>query len=302
MLPSLRQLEYVVAVARERNFQRAADSCFVTQPGLSAQIAALEDLLGTRLFERSRRGVLLTQAGEVAVAAATRVLAQSHDLVEAVKAVSAPLTGTLRLGVIPTIAPYLLPKVLPSLRRNYPELRFWLREAQTSVCLDQLRSGELDLVLLALEVELDGFEVLPLLDDNFLVAMAANDALAKKRVIDDADLNGREVLLLEDGHCLRQQAMSVCSRLGATEQGDFRAGGLATLLEMVAGGAGLTLLPEMAVAMEAERRPNLIVRRFRRPEPLRQVGLVWRKESAREDEFRGLGRALKKAAGGRSVG
>jgi LysR family hydrogen peroxide-inducible transcriptional activator len=293
---TLRQLEYVVAVDEHRNFQRAADSCFVSQPGLSAQVAQLEGMLGARLFERGRSGVLVTDAGVVAVAGARRVLTEARDLADAVRAVSAPLTGTLKLGVIPTIAPYLLPNVLPSLKKEFPGLRFLLRESQTSVCLEQLKNGELDVVLLALEVDLEGFEVMPLLEDRFLVAMAVDDPLTKKKRVGDSDLENREVLLLEDGHCLRDQALSVCTRMGASEFGDFRAGGLNTLLEMVGQGLGVTLLPQMAVAQEAERRKGVEVRRFRGREPFRTIGLVWRRESARAEEFHELGRALKKAA------
>jgi LysR family hydrogen peroxide-inducible transcriptional activator len=290
--PTLRQLEYAVAVAERRSFHAAADDCFVSQPGLSAQIQQLESVLGTRLFERDRRKVLLTTAGEAVIPRARDVLTRVDDLLDAARAVAAPLSGPLRLGVIPTVAPYLLPTVMPAVRRRYPDLRLLLREEQTPRLLQMLAAGELDVLLLALEADLGAVRQLPLFQDPFVVALPQNHPLAKRKTLSQSDMRGRSVLLLEDGHCLRDQAMEVCNAAGATEFGDFRASSLSTLTQMVAAGIGLTLLPALALDVETRRAKRLQIRRFKPPAPRRTIGLAWRPTSARSDEFELLGASL----------
>jgi LysR family hydrogen peroxide-inducible transcriptional activator len=282
--PTLRQLEYLVAIADLGSFHRAARACGVSQPGLSAQIRQLESLLDLRLLERDRRRVLLTPAGVEMVRRARVVLGEARGLVETASALQRPLCGTLRLGVIPTVAPYLLPRSLPRVRRRYPELRLRLREAQTGDLVAALARGELDVLLLALEAPLGDLATRPLFRDPFHVALPANHRLASRRRLRETDLAGEPVLLLDDGHCLRAQALAVCREGGAEEQSDFRATSLGTLIEMVCGGTGVTLLPELALEREA-RRPGLVVRPFAKPQPHRTIGLAWRPSSGRGAEF-----------------
>jgi len=294
MQPTLRQLEYLVAVADRGSFHAAARACHVSQPGLSAQIQQLEAQLELQLFERNRRRVLLTLAGEEIVRRAREVLASVGQLVEAARVASAPMTGRLRLGVIPTIAPYLLPRVLPRVRARYPDLHFELHEGQTADLLERLRRGELDLLLLALEAPLGNVETLALFRDPFLVAMPASHRLAARKRLSEADLGDDEVLLLEDGHCLRDQALAFCNQAGVEEAADFRATSLPTLVQMVAGGSGVTLLPTLAAPVEGKAE-NLALVSFREPAPYRTIGLAWRPTSSRGGEYRQLGELMKQA-------
>jgi LysR family hydrogen peroxide-inducible transcriptional activator len=291
-LPTLRQLEYVVAVADEKNFGAAAGSCHVSQPGLSAQVREVEELLGVRLFERDRRGVLVTPVGEEVIARARQLLSSARELVETARSRTRPLSGSLRLGVIPTIAPYWLPGALPSVRRSYPDLRLLLREEKTGVLVELVERGKIDVALLAIDVPLGDVETAFLFDDPFLVAMPAGHPLAARKAVAESDLDGERVLLLEDGHCLRDQALAVCSRAGADENADFRATSLATLVQMVAGGDGVTLLPAMAEAAMAGPGSHLVTRPFRAPAPSRRIGLAWRRGSSRGAEMRLLAEAL----------
>jgi len=294
MQPTLRQLEYLVAVADRGSFHAAARACHVSQPGLSAQIQQLEAQLELQLFERNRRRVLLTLGGEEIVRRAREVLASVGQLVEAARVASAPMTGRLRLGVIPTIAPYLLPRVLPRVRARYPDLHFELHEGQTADLLERLRRGELDLLLLALEAPLGNVETLALFRDPFLVAMPASHRLAARKRLSEADLGDDEVLLLEDGHCLRDQALAFCNQAGVEEAADFRATSLPTLVQMVAGGSGVTLLPTLAAPVEGKAE-NLALVSFREPAPYRTIGLAWRPTSSRGGEYRQLGELMKQA-------
>lgn len=294
MRPSLRQLEYALAVAEHLNFREAAKVCHVTQPALSAQVAQLEANLGVQLFERDRRKVIVTPVGAQILERARRILNQVDDLMESARVLQRPLVGTLRLGVIPTIAPYLLPRIIPAIQRSYPELRLWLREDPTELLVRGLNQGRLDLLLLALEAELGEVETLPLLHDEFLVAVSPVHPLAKRKEVRQEELRGEEVLLLDDGHCLRDQALEVCEQAGAYELGDFRASSLHTLAQMTAGGIGITLLPAIAVDTET-RVENLLVRPFVRPAPARTIGLAWRRTSSREEEFRALAQLIQRA-------
>jgi LysR family hydrogen peroxide-inducible transcriptional activator len=296
--PTLRQLQYIVAVADERHFGRAAEACFVTQPALSAQVRQLESLLEVQIFERNSRRVLVTPAGETLVERARRILMEVEELVEAARVAQQPLSGTLRIGVIPTVSPYLLPRALPKLRRKHRELRPLLREDHTARIVAELEAGRLDVLLLALEAELGNAQTLPLFRDDFLAVMPTNHPLARKRSLRLEDLDGQQVLLLEDGHCLRDQALAVCSAQGASELGDFRATSLSTLTQMVSSGGAMTLLPELALAVETRGRRDLAVRPFRSPAPYRTIGLAWRPSSPKEDEFRTLGESF--AARGKS--
>jgi LysR family hydrogen peroxide-inducible transcriptional activator len=280
---TLRQLEYVVAVADHRSFRRAAEACGVSQPGLSAQIAQLEHTLGVQIFERDRRKVLVTATGTEIVVWARATLDAAAHVVAAARTAAQPLSGTLRLGVIPTIAPYLLPLVLPAVHAAYPQLRLILREEQTAVLLGQLDAGRLDAGILALPVPGD-LAALQLYREDFVLAAPPAHKLARRVRLREDDLDGQDVLLLEDGHCLRDQALAVCSHAGSREVAELRATSLPTLVQMVAAGQGITLLPEMAAVVLAGRGSGVVSARFV-PSPGRDVGLVWRMSSARGREL-----------------
>jgi len=294
---SVRQLEAIVAVADQRHFGRAARACAISQPALSSQIQLAEETLGTRVFERSRRGVIVTRAGEAVVARAREALV-ALDAVTASARERGPLTGPLHLGVIPTVAPYFLPPWLSEVRKAHPDLRVFLHEDQTARIVERLRRGELDLLLLALPIEGPDLVSLPLLDEPFLLAVPAGHRLASggRRRIGERELEKEVVLLLEDGHCLRDQALSVCRFAGAQESQEVRASSLATLIQMVANGLGVTLLPESAATSEVRPSDGIVLRRFRDPEPTRTVGLVWRRASDRGDAFATLGEELRAAS------
>lgn len=293
--PTVRQLEYLVAVARSLNFRQAAKRSNVSQPALSAQIARLEQALGVTLFERDKKRVLLTPVGRELFTRAERLLAGLDDIVEAARAHGAPMAGPLRFGVIPTIAPYLMPKALKVLRERFPDLELFFKEEQTARLLDALNDGKLDVLLLALEAELGDVETCPVVRDPFLFAARSDHPLAKRRTIHEHDLEGERVLLLEDGHCLKEQAWSICQEHGAKDMVDFRATSLSTLAQMVSTGVGVTLLPALAVPTETQL-PGLVVRPFLKPVPFRTLGLAFRKTSPRKELFLDLAKAFAKIA------
>jgi LysR family hydrogen peroxide-inducible transcriptional activator len=287
--PSVRQLEYAVALADALHFGRAARACAISQPALSAQIRALEELLGLRLFERSRRGVRTTRAGAAAIDRAREVLRGLDELVHSARASGEPFCGPLHLGVIPTVAPYLLPRWLPRVRAAWPRLRLFLHEDRTARLVVALVEGRLDLLLLALPLAREDLETLPIFDEPFALATPRGHPLARSRApVRESELAREPVLLLEDGHCLRDQALAVCEQAGAREAEGVRAASLSTLVQMVAGGLGVTLLPSSSLATEARGRA-VAVRPFRAPAPSRTIGLAWRRSSPRGGEFHQLG-------------
>lgn len=275
---TLRQLQYVVAVAETRNFRRAAERCRVAQPSLSAQLSQLEEALGVRLFERTSRGVLVTAAGEEIVSRARKLIVDGDDLVSAARRLGDPLAGTLRVGVIPTISPYLLPAIVPALRKKHPRLNLVWTEDRTASLVAALDSGSIDAALLALVPETDDLDSEVIARDAFVLATPREHPLARSaRRARQADLSGVPVLLLDDGHCFRDQSLAYCGPAGALELG-FRATSLPTLAQMVASGAGVTLLPQLAVASEV-RGAQLVIREFADPQPHRTIALVWRPSS-----------------------
>ncbi|MDI1480481.1 LysR substrate-binding domain-containing protein [Polyangium sp. y55x31] len=291
---TLRQLQYVVAVADRKSFRKAADDCHVSQPSLSAQIQQAEEALGICLFERDRRTVTLTAAGAEIVARARALLVAADDLVDTARRFGDPFAGTLRLGVIPTIGPYLLPEIAPVLRERYPKLTFVWTEEKTSTLVQMLGQGALDGAIVALEADIGDRPHVVLGKDPFVFAAAPGHPLAgTRRPLKPEELEGECVLLLDDGHCFRDQALSFCSRAGAEEAG-FRATSLATLTQMVAGGAGVTLLPSLAVPLE-NRRDALRIRPFAPRGPARTLALVWRRGSALESTLRPVGETLRSA-------
>ncbi len=291
---TIRQLEYLVALADTENFGRAAEQCFVTQPALSAQIAQLEKTLDIELIERGRKATL-TPAGEVAVARARDLLADLRRLRDETTTFQGPLVGRIRLGALPTIAPFLLPRAMPSLRRDYPRLRIDLREAPARDLVPALHSGDLDVLLLALGDDFGVIEELEVLEDPFLLLTPADHPLAKKRGIAQADLIGQPLLLLEDGHGLHAQVLEACALRSGPDANDFRASSLQTLVGMVAGGLGVTLLPELAAEAAVREGADLVLTRFETPEPKRQIGLIWRRGAIRSRDFRLLGQSLRKS-------
>lgn len=293
---SIRQLECLVAVADHGNFRRAAGSLRISQPALSAQVQGVEALLGVQVFERDRRAVLITPAGEEIVARAREALVSVDAVADAARRRGEPLVGPLRLGVIPTIAPYWLPTLLPPVRARFPRLELILREDQTDRLLAQLVAGSLDAALLAIPVPGD-FTTAEVAHEAFVVAAPRGAAVLSRRgKLAARDLDAEAVLLLEDGHCLRDQALEVCSRGGAVEAIELRATSLPTLVQMVAGGLGITLLPEAAAASLVQPRGPIAVARFGRPEPGRTIGIAWRTSSARLREFRLLAETMRGAA------
>ncbi len=300
---SLRQLQYVVAVADTLGFRRAAERCAVSQPTLSTQVSQLETVLGVTLFERDRRGVLVTEAGRAVVERARRVLVETEDLLAVATRARDPFTGTFRVGVIPTIAPYYLPEVTQVLAAAYPRLKLVFREEKTEDTVRDLWSGTLDVGLVALEAELGELEHAVIRRDRFVVALPKSHALTKKKRIAQADLKDVSVLLLDDGHCFRSQALALCAKAGA-EEVDVRATSLATLVQMVSRGEAVTLLPELALAVE-NRGDQLAIRPFAplagfagdaELVPSRTVALVWRPSSPFAEAFRQTAETLRAAA------
>ncbi len=290
-LPTLRQLRYLTALAEFGHFGRAAEACLVTQSTLSAGLQELETLLGTALVERTTRHVHLTPLGLAVAARARRLLADAQDLVDEVRAADAPLSGALRLGVIPTIAPYLLPRTLPRLRAAHPQLRLVLKEDLSARLADDLRAAELDALLLALPWPLEGAEILELGDDPFLLVVPPGHPLAQGTATAMPDLPADELLLLGEGHCLREHALSACRLVDRSGGGHGLVGtSLHTVIQMVAGGLGVTLLPKMAVDAGALAGTGLIAKPLADPEAKRRIGLAWRASSPRKAEMQALGR------------
>ncbi len=291
----LKDLRYLVALADERHFGRAAQRSFVSQPTLSAQLKKLEEYLGVQLIERQPKQVSLTEAGEQIVARARRILEASDEVLALARSHRDPLAGKLRMALLPTIGPYLLPRVAREIHKALPRLELQLYEYQTAPMLEKLKAGQVDLGILALPVEMDGFEARQLYEEPFVLAVPAHHGLSKKKDVTADDLKDETLLLLEDGHCLRDQALDVCSGVGVQEKQDFRATSLETLRQMVAAGAGVTLLPELASRGGYTSR-DLVVRPFSNPQPRRYVGAIWRKTTARRPAIDAVCKLIEKHA------
>jgi len=291
---TLKQLRYFDALARELHFGRAAESCSVTQPALSMQIQELEQNLGIALLERTRTGVRLTSQGAEVAKRASLVLGDVRDLIEFARHGDEVLTGGLRLGVIPSIAPYLLPHLLPLLREAYPELELHVRETQTEKLLKELSEGRLDTILLALPIRGSDLEIEELFEDRFLLALPAEREVSSKLRANRAMVEEERLLLLEEGHCLRDQALSYCELRQSQSIDTFGASSLGTIVELVAAGYGITLLPEISVHVENRAR-NLKLIRFEEPEPSRRLGVAWRATSPRKSDFRKLAELARRA-------
>jgi len=292
---TLRQLRYLSSLARHRHFGRAAAECAVTQPALSMQVRELERELGAELVERRPGEVALTDTGLDVAQRAEQILAAARDLVDFARHRDM-LSGSLRLGIIPTLAPYVLPRVLPKLQAKYPRLRLEVRETQTKILLEELARGELDAVMLALPVEGADVETLALFDDAFLLAVPAADPRPARTRVGVAEVDQKRLILLEEGHCLRDQALAFCAAPRRDAPAGLGATSLATVMQMVANGYGVTLLPEVAVDAEGrDERVKLL--RFTAPEPGRSIGLAWRRTSPRKKDFEALGKIVREALG-----
>jgi LysR family hydrogen peroxide-inducible transcriptional activator len=280
---NLKDMKYLVALADTGHFGKAAERTFVSQPTLSAQIKKLEEYLGVKLVERQPKNVQLTEVGKQIVVRARRMLDESDEIVALARSNTDPFAGKLKVALIPTIGPYLLPRIMQKIRKAVPQLGLMLYEYQTEPLLKRLRDGEIDLGIMALLPALqDGLESRALYEEAFTVALPNHHPLAAKSSIKLQDLKGETLLLLEDGHCLRDQALEVCSRVDVREAEDFRATSLETLRQMVVAGLGVTLLPELAVETPFGSQRGLTIRQFAKPAPTRTVGAVWRKSSTRE--------------------
>jgi len=291
---SLRQLQYLVAVADLGGFRRAAEACGVSQPSLSAQVAQVERALRVQVFERHARGVRVTAAGGAVLARSRQVLLAAGDLNETARQQGDPLSGTLRIGVIPTVCPYLLPEIAPALNRALPNLAIVWSEDKTGTLIKQIADARLDAAIVARDPRIDGLDAAPIGDDPFVLAAAPGHRLMKGTApASPSVLEGATVFLLEDGHCFRDQALAFCGATGAHEAG-LSATGLSTLIQMVGTGQGVTLLPQMAVAVE-NRRGQLAVRAFKRPAPTRAIVLAWRKGSALAHPLTAVADVIRKA-------
>jgi LysR family hydrogen peroxide-inducible transcriptional activator len=291
---TLKQLRYLTALAEQRHFGKAAEACAITQPALSMQIRELERELGAGLVERRPNDVMLTETGLEVARRAERVLSAARDLTEFARHSGRTLTGRLRLGVIPTLAPYVLPQILPALQQRFTDLRVELRETQTRTLVEELGRGTLDAVLLALPVNERDIESIVLFDDPFLLAVPASDPRPKRGWITATDIDQQRLILLEEGHCLRDQALAFCgTRPDKADGGSTGLGAtsLATVMQMVANGYGVTLLPRIALPVEA-RDERVKVLRFRDPQPARSIGLAWRRTSPRKADFVALGQIV----------
>ncbi len=284
---TLKQLRYFCALAQEHHFGRAADSCSVTQPALSMQIQELEATLGINLVERTRSGVKLTPKGTEIAARAQSLLNDARELVDYAKKSEGVLTGVLRLGLIPSLAPYLLPPVLPLLRTNYPDLELHVRETQTEQLVHELVDGKLDVLLLALPLKHNEIETMALFEDRFLLAVPQSQNVSARVRATRELVEGGRLLLLEEGHCLRDQALTYCSLQQVNAVNMFGVSSLTTIVEMVSAGLGITLLPEISLPVE-ERGRGIKLMRFVDPEPARTIGIAWRKSSPRIADFKAL--------------
>jgi len=293
--PTLRQLRHFPALAKTRHFSRAAEACLLTQSSLSASIKEMEIILGVSLFERTKRSVMLTPFGHRMVGPARDVLSRVDDLTDMAKGAGEPLAGDLRLGVIPTIGPFLLPRVLPGLRGSFPNLKLYLREDQTAPLLRRLADGDLDLILIGLPYETQKVEVFNFAADPFLAVFPRGHELARFETMTPARLAGDAMLVLEDGHCLTDQTLAGVG--GKGHLSPFQATSLHTIVQMVENGLGITVLPKMAIDAGILRGLKLDFRPFSSPRESRGIALVWRKTSGRGDEFRMLGDSLRDELG-----
>ncbi len=291
-MPTLRQLRYLAALAETRHFSKAAHACHVTQPALSMQLKALEDRLGLQLIERQRNATSFTEDGLEILSRARSIIAAVLDLEDFAQQRRGLLVGPLGLGIIPSIAPYLLPLFLDELQQRFPKLELRLRETQTATLLAELGNGRIDAAIMALPIEHTGMETAPLFQDRFLLAMSTARAADFPPVVTPSQIPLDELLLLEEGHCLRDQALKYCHMINPGRLSAFGATSLTTMLQMVGAGYGVTLLPEMVIKSGIDTT-RIALRRFKGPEPSRHIALVWRATSPRTKDFQTLQKIIR---------
>jgi len=292
-LPTVKQLRYFVELEKHAHFGKAAEACFVSQSAFSVAIRELESTLGTQLFDRTNKRVTITAMGQEIVVQARLVIRDLEALMDMARVSSEPLSGKLRLGVIPTISPFLLPKILPKLRSQFPQLQLFLQEDTTQRVYERLMSGELDLILIAFPYELRNVEKMKLFNDPFLLAYKTDSQFIDTQKVTVDRLQSESILLLEDGHCLRDHALSACKIRNMNKVSHFAASSLLTLIEMVEADLGVTYLPEMAKESPMLKNTNIKTQSMPKNSH-REIGLIWRKGSARGKEFKMLGEFIKK--------
>ncbi len=296
---NLRDLTYIVAVERYGSITRAAEACDVTQPTLSAQIGKLERELGIQIFEREGRGLRITDAGHTVLEHAKRVVGSVDDLLAAIQGYLDPLAGTLRLGLIPTLSPYLLPALLPEMRARLPHITLTVVEEQTAALLERVHSGTLDAAMLATEIDDHRLTAIPLFDEPLLLALSGQHPLAARISIDPREIDPSSLLLLSEGHCLRDQALALCKNVASGAPGDFRAASLETILNLVEAGLGVTIAPQLCLTSARVRRDALEIRPFDAKGALRHVSLVYRRSTTRTAVLNELAKLTQKVWGQR---
>ncbi len=288
---SVKQLRYFVAVQQHRHFGNAAKEVCISQPALSMQIKEMEQELGLCLIERSARSISLTPEGEEIAERANKILRELQDLKDFAEHAAAPLSGTIHLGVIPSLAPYILPRLLPALDQSYPDLKLDLRETLTATLIDELKHGSLDVVLAALPIDEPDLEELSIFEDHFLLAVSSKRNIDERTRLGAEDLHSENLLLLEEGHCLRDQTLSFCNSVHQSNSANVGATSIATVLHMVAAEYGVTVLPEICADTEiADDRITLL--RFSDPQPSRRIGLIWRSSSPKKEDYKALAKCL----------
>lgn len=292
---NLKELEYLIAVDDERHFHRAAEKCFVSQPTLSGQLKKLEDELGVLLVERNNRQVSMTEVGKEIALRARTVIAGVKEIKTLAQTYHDPMVGELRVGIIPTVAPYLLPIIMQPLNKHFPKLKIWLYEYQTHVLLEKLRNADLDCLILALPIEKHEFIEQDLFREPFRLAVKKGQQLAKQKLINMSDIAHQELLLLEEGHCLREHVLDACVLAGVQEKGQYQATSLETLRHMIGEGMGMTLMPELAVPTKTTKADSIRYLEFSDPKPNRRIGMLYRKNSYREEMFDNISELIKTA-------
>ena len=286
---NIRDLKYLVALREHRHFGKAADACFVSQPALSMQIKKLEECLGVQLLERTNKSVMFTVVGEIMIERARVVLNEVDEMKEIARQATDPFGGELRLGIFPTLAPYLLPHITPRLSKKFPRLSLLLLEEKTGVLLEKLQQGKIDAAILALPVVETNLVHTPLFNEEFMLAVPRTHAFAKRKLIKPEELIDQPLLLLEEGHCLREQALSFCFQVSAVENQRFRATSLETLRHMVASGVGMTLMPKLA----CHANDSVAYIPFKTPKPNRSIGMVWRASTARQQALKEIAAVIR---------
>ena len=290
---NIRDLEYLIAVDEERHFHRAAERCFVSQPTLSGQLKKLEQELGVLLIERNNRKVSITEAGIEVIKHARNVLTEVSAIKEVANCYLDPMVGDVRVGIIPTIAPYLLPIIMTELNKSFPNLKIWLYEYQTDILLEKLQNSKLDFLILALPIDKHDFTEINLFREPFRLAIKRNHKLTKKKSLNIGDIAQENLLLLEEGHCLRGHILDACMFNNVAEQGQYHATSLETLRHMVGEGMGMTLMPELAVPVKKRKSDEIRYIEFSDPKPNRRIGILHRKNSYREETFNNIAELIK---------